>query len=662
MKFTKDNSCFICHRCLYTTHLKTNMKRHYERETLCDLYLSHFMGLSDNEQLEISCKKRYIFVEVDTKLFFRTNPLRYDILTYFITAYDGDVIPITQKDIDSYYNKGTASVPLIKDQEKIPAKQDAQSKIKEIDCSTIEKSTTQVVSFETNKDQSLSVIEYWKSKATRKPSKSSHFGTTNLSKLLFPQDNEIYNEDQEEKEEEVKEVKEVKEGEKESSDKVKLIHPSFAYYKKMNAILKDPANIVSYSKELISLLDQSKLTESQSTSSLQVYKPPKDRKKMLYGSMNMEDMMSLINEFEDETLKASLTMAPSESPQKPSNLLQGINETEHSKVDQSTDPTSTTSEPSSLSNVKEDNATIDSKEDDKSRHTCMMCGYVFCTKYRLINHIQNQKRCIHNRKMKLIQDKQKMFLQHQQQDQLQRQQSMMDFVASSTHIHNSMVNCGNTYNIQNIHNQTINNSTNLNNGNYLQVKLRDFINEGYNYDHVTKEDMKDEDFYVIKNFMRSIMKNDENKNIIFNKKNAIIFSGEGLHEIKKEDACMMLMDKLEECMEALMNREDADLEDIKKDILRYYSVMKLKYKCDTWHKTYDPSTRTFDNILHKGFLWTRDVCINELEKVCADFEEIVNKIFYDKGIKSNKRISTIPVTIYGMVPRRSRYKPEKDEY
>ncbi len=60
-KFTKDNSFFLCHRCFYTTHLKNDMSKHYDRKTICNLKYVSDKYLTPEEYHKLSIKKRYFF-------------------------------------------------------------------------------------------------------------------------------------------------------------------------------------------------------------------------------------------------------------------------------------------------------------------------------------------------------------------------------------------------------------------------------------------------------------------------------------------------------------------------------------------------------------------------------------------------------------------------
>ncbi len=59
MKFTKDNSFFICHRCLYRSFLKTDMIKHYERKNICDIKYCETNSYTIDDYKRLSINKRY---------------------------------------------------------------------------------------------------------------------------------------------------------------------------------------------------------------------------------------------------------------------------------------------------------------------------------------------------------------------------------------------------------------------------------------------------------------------------------------------------------------------------------------------------------------------------------------------------------------------------
>jgi hypothetical protein len=61
MNFNKYNSCYICHRCLYTSFLKSDMEKHCNKKKICDVKYNCLLSLKVSNELSIS--KRYYFIE-----------------------------------------------------------------------------------------------------------------------------------------------------------------------------------------------------------------------------------------------------------------------------------------------------------------------------------------------------------------------------------------------------------------------------------------------------------------------------------------------------------------------------------------------------------------------------------------------------------------------
>ncbi len=61
MKFTKANSGYICHRCLYISYTITDMNKHCNKKKLCNVHYNCLYN--DEEYKQLSIKKRYYFDE-----------------------------------------------------------------------------------------------------------------------------------------------------------------------------------------------------------------------------------------------------------------------------------------------------------------------------------------------------------------------------------------------------------------------------------------------------------------------------------------------------------------------------------------------------------------------------------------------------------------------
>ncbi len=59
MNYNKDNSCFICHKCLHTFFLKSDLERHLHKKEVCDSAYNCLLSL---EEIRVrSLNKRYYF-------------------------------------------------------------------------------------------------------------------------------------------------------------------------------------------------------------------------------------------------------------------------------------------------------------------------------------------------------------------------------------------------------------------------------------------------------------------------------------------------------------------------------------------------------------------------------------------------------------------------
>ncbi len=100
MKFTKENSGYICHRCFYISFTKSDMIKHCNKKNLCKTRYNCLF--SDKEYKDLSIKKRYYFTEKNidiTKDIFLSTTKLIKLVTEF-----NDEINIIQ-DISSLYNE-----------------------------------------------------------------------------------------------------------------------------------------------------------------------------------------------------------------------------------------------------------------------------------------------------------------------------------------------------------------------------------------------------------------------------------------------------------------------------------------------------------------------------------------------------------------------------
>ncbi len=59
MNYNKDNSCFLCHKCLHPFFLKSDLQRHLDKKEPCESKYNCL--LSKDEIINKSKSKRYYF-------------------------------------------------------------------------------------------------------------------------------------------------------------------------------------------------------------------------------------------------------------------------------------------------------------------------------------------------------------------------------------------------------------------------------------------------------------------------------------------------------------------------------------------------------------------------------------------------------------------------
>lgn len=98
MKFTKDNSFLICHRCLYCCYLKSDMINHYNRKNICDIKYCSTNDFDFNDYKELSLKKRYYSEQ-------KLKHYPESVLIKFITTYHNEINNID--DINNNFDNTT---------------------------------------------------------------------------------------------------------------------------------------------------------------------------------------------------------------------------------------------------------------------------------------------------------------------------------------------------------------------------------------------------------------------------------------------------------------------------------------------------------------------------------------------------------------------------
>ncbi len=97
MNFTKNNSCYICHRCLYTAFLKSDMEKHCNKGTICDVKYNCLLLPKDSKNLSVN--KRYYFVDKKDDIPMSSCDKFY--LIKLITQYH-DLLNVISNSFESY--------------------------------------------------------------------------------------------------------------------------------------------------------------------------------------------------------------------------------------------------------------------------------------------------------------------------------------------------------------------------------------------------------------------------------------------------------------------------------------------------------------------------------------------------------------------------------
>ncbi len=216
-------------------------------------------------------------------------------------------------------------------------------------------------------------------------------------------------------------------------------------------------------------------------------------------------------------------------------------------------------------------------------------------------------------------------------------------------------------NTQNINNNNINNTQNNSVKPKIQLELRDFFKDDYEYVHIKNKEVFNEAFFEHKNFLTHILSNDVNKNIYFKNGYAYLFAGGQIIRIPNDKAGYILMEKMFTTMgsflrsNALINADDYD------HIIRLFSVEKLKYLNDTIYKSYDVKTRQYlpDAVSLRR---TRDKYLYDVTESTNKFKERTKEIFQQKATGScPEQCPTHKIHIPGFIATRLRNQGFDDD-
>ncbi len=303
--------------------------------------------------------------------------------------------------------------------------------------------------------------------------------------------------------------------------------------------------------------------------------------------------------------------------------------------------------------IENEDITIDSKKDllyekcyDKelNRYICLDCKSEYTTKQNLIKHFENENLC---KQRQLINDKLQL---HEENSKLFMIKDTIQNEINKLHIINQ-----NILNNQN----TLNNNNNTQNNTY-NFTMKDFVHESYDLTHISDSFYKQKDFFIYPNFLRVIMENKKNQNIFFSENEAIIYSDNELNKMSSDKAGYLVLDKLSQSFNQLLNKQDDEAREFYSFITKYYNVLKGQYKHDTIYKEYDIDERRFYYTSNSSLFRSRDKYLSKIITTINKNDDDVRQNM-NFSVQNIKNIPTINPNIEDYASVRMRYRDLKEK-
>ncbi len=278
------------------------------------------------------------------------------------------------------------------------------------------------------------------------------------------------------------------------------------------------------------------------------------------------------------------------------------------------------------------------------KRTCILCKQVFNNESNLIRHLKyNQSSC----EQKQLKNK---LLQKMHEDSIKKIEKEKEIQS----INNTYIGTQNN-NIQN-NNNPQNNTYNFN--------MKDFTHDHYDISHIKDDFYSKKDFFLYPIFLDAIMQNKNNHNIFINDTNgvgeAIIYTDNELNKMNSDKAGYMVLDKLSQSVDQLIDKNDKETQNYYAFIQKYYHVIKGHYKHDTIYKEYDVDERQFIYTSNSRSFRSRD---KYLAKISGTLSRYKNSARENMNITINeiKDIPMVNPNIEDFCSVRNRYKDLKDK-
>ncbi len=269
---------------------------------------------------------------------------------------------------------------------------------------------------------------------------------------------------------------------------------------------------------------------------------------------------------------------------------------------------------------------------------CMKCNKKYKYKKDLVHHLKNKSICENNQLLNNM-------------ISTCNHKSLTEIVSESKNLQQNIVNSFN--------NNNLSVQNNFNNAPTIKLEVNDFGRETYSYNHIPKSFIKQDDFYLYKNFLNKLLENKENQNIYFmnydedikaENRKAIIYADEILYKINEDKAIFMMMEKLKNTMDSILlskkyancivengqkvedsEEENKKLEEKIAEIKKYYHVISGHFKHDTIFKDYDVEEKQFYNLAHKRR--SRDIYTLNIKDIVNEHGTPISEISGHNGIQ-----------------------------
>ena len=584
MVYTKENSCFICHRCLDTFSTKWDVQRHLQRKNPC---IPSYKCPFTNEEVYKNCDKRYYFGNVDEfpklsinqkiALVCKYNKLVNNIDKTILCSFDRGAKKVDSIGASRRHPATFCSSPMSQEgrQQKSSKKQ-----ITDISGSKRKSPTTLLAPHRGSQSsrESTSRSEDVPKVSTRKGVKEKH----RQPSWLLAEEQKVA-------------------GSRHKSSSSALLVQSF------NPVLN------SYNQLDDEDCDNEDDEDHEDDEDDEDGEDEDDENGEDEDDKNGEDEDDENGEDEDDENGENEGEEDSEDEGEEDSEDEGEEDSEDEYgEDKSLLPLSTIKDQKGSKSIKKRSKAQSNilpiriiTKDGKKLYQCDLCESIYKNKRSILNHITQRKTCIERVKQTILMK----YIAN-----INRESVMLPNGLAPHTTHNTIIN---NNNLQNINQQNI---SNVNNNKIMpQININDFFKD-YEYIHIKNKSVFETDFFQHKNFLAHVLSNDVNKNIYFDDKHAYIFTDGGIARIPKDKAGYLIMEKLCVTLGSFLRSNSLINPDEYNDAVKRYSIEKFKYLNDTLYKCIDMKTGEHSSISHP-YTRTRDKHLGDIVKTASKIKE-----------------------------------------